>query len=84
MDKNSSDGVPLPQRYGAILTIVLGLTMAEARLASVLNRGLSLVDAAKQLGIAHNTAKVQLRSVFAKTGVHRQAQLVALLATLSG
>ncbi len=28
MDKNSSDGVPLPQRYGAILTIVLGLTMA--------------------------------------------------------
>ncbi len=28
MDKNSSDGVPLPQRYGAILAIVLGLTMA--------------------------------------------------------
>ena len=28
MDKNTSDGLPLPQRYGAILTIVLGLTMA--------------------------------------------------------
>lgn len=28
MDKNLPDGVPLPQRYGAILTIVLGLTMA--------------------------------------------------------
>lgn len=66
-----------------VLRDVLGLTMAEARLASVLNRGLSLVDAARQLGIAHNTAKVQLRSVFAKTGVNRQAQLVSLLATLS-
>ena len=30
MDKNSSDGVPLPQRYGAILTIVLGLTIASS------------------------------------------------------
>lgn len=28
MDKNISDGLPLPQRYGAILTIVLGLAMA--------------------------------------------------------
>lgn len=76
----AGESAPDPQ----VLRDVLGLTMAEARLASVLNRGLSLVDAAKQLGIAHNTAKVQLRSVFAKTGVHRQAQLVALLATLSG
>lgn len=39
MDKNSSDGVPLPQRYGAILTIVLGLTMAvlDGAIASDLN-----------------------------------------------
>ncbi len=28
MDKNISDGLPLPQRYGAILTIVLVLAMA--------------------------------------------------------
>lgn len=28
MDKNIADGLPLPQRYGAILTIVLGLAMA--------------------------------------------------------
>jgi len=28
MDKKLSDGLPLPQRYGAILTIVLGLAMA--------------------------------------------------------
>ncbi|WP_421355334.1 MFS transporter [Pseudocitrobacter faecalis] len=28
MDKKISDGLPVPQRYGAILTIVLGITMA--------------------------------------------------------
>ena len=28
MDKNISDGLPSPQRYGAILTIILGLAMA--------------------------------------------------------
>ena len=66
--------------------IKLTVTAEDRRVAWLATAavGLSLVDAAKQLGIAHNTAKVQLRSVFAKTGVHRQAQLVALLATLSG
>ena len=63
---------------------LLGLTMAEARLAAALAEGCSLVDAARRLGIAHNTAKAQLRSVFTKTGVNRQAQLVALLASLGG
>lgn len=63
---------------------LLGLTMAEARLAAALAEGSTLVEAARRLGIAHNTAKVQLRAVFAKTGVHRQAQLVALLASLAG
>lgn len=28
MDKSTTDGLPLPQRYGAILTIVLGISMA--------------------------------------------------------
>jgi DNA-binding CsgD family transcriptional regulator len=61
---------------------LFGLTGAEARLAAALARGSTLVAAARALNIAHNTAKVQLRSVFAKTGVHRQAQLVALIASL--
>lgn len=28
MEKNLSDGVPLPQRYGAIATIIIGISMA--------------------------------------------------------
>lgn len=63
---------------------LLGVTPAEARLCSVLAQGHSLVEAARELGIAHNTAKAQLRSIFAKTQVHRQAQLVNLLGALSG
>ncbi|MDE2436021.1 MAG: helix-turn-helix transcriptional regulator [Sphingomonadales bacterium] len=63
---------------------LLGLTAAEAKLAAVLAEGHTLVEAARRLGVAHNTAKVQLRAVFAKTGVHRQSQLVVLLASLNG
>lgn len=66
----------------AIRTL-LGLTPAEARLAAAMARGHNLVSAAQQLGIAHNTAKVQLRAIFAKTGVNRQARLVALLGSLN-
>lgn len=28
MQKNLSDGLPLPQRYGAIATIIIGISMA--------------------------------------------------------
>ena len=63
---------------------LLGVTRAEARLCMALAQGDSLVGAAQRLGIAHNTAKAQLRAIFAKTQVHRQAQLVNLLGTLTG
>lgn len=57
-----------------------GLTAAEARLACRLGAGESLAEAADALGIAKETARGQLKAVFAKTGTHRQGQLVALLA----
>ncbi|MDI5165664.1 hypothetical protein MJL22_28900, partial [Salmonella enterica subsp. enterica serovar Montevideo] len=28
MEKTQADGLPLPQRYGAILTIIIGISMA--------------------------------------------------------
>ncbi len=42
--------------------------------------GTSLEEAANELGIARATARTQLKAVFTKTGVHRQGELVALLA----
>ena len=56
-----------------------GLTTAETRLALELAAGHALRDAARHLGIRVNTARVQLRSIFAKTATNRQAALVRLL-----
>jgi DNA-binding CsgD family transcriptional regulator len=56
-----------------------GLTPAEARLAARLATGERLEDTTSALGITKNTARAQLKNVFAKTDTHRQAELVALL-----
>ena len=66
--------LPAPDRIAAIL----GLTSAEGRLVAQLTEGRELADAAERLGISVHTARSQLKSVFAKTDTHRQAELVAL------
>jgi len=60
-----------------------GLTPAESRLALVLLEGHSLKDAADSCGVTHNTAKSQLKSVFLKTEVQRQGELIRLLLNLA-
>jgi DNA-binding CsgD family transcriptional regulator len=65
-----------------LLAKAFGLTPAESRLAALVAKGNSPEQAAEQLGIARVTARNQLRAVFAKTGTHRQSELVALLARL--
>jgi DNA-binding CsgD family transcriptional regulator/PAS domain-containing protein len=65
------------------LRAAFGLTPAEARLACHLAAGESLEAAAEALAIAKNTARIQLRAVFAKTGTARQGELIALLARLA-
>jgi len=64
------------------LKTYFGISTAEARLAQRLASGEALEDAAKHLSISKNTARVQLKAVFAKMNVHRQGELVALLAQL--
>ena len=71
---------PVPED---LLRATFALTPAEARLACRLAAGASLDDAADALGIAKNTARIQLRAVFAKTGTARQGQLIAVLARLA-
>ncbi len=55
------------------------LTRAEAALAKNLAAGCSLDQSAANLGIARNTARAQLRSIFSKTGVTQQSMLVSLI-----
>jgi DNA-binding CsgD family transcriptional regulator len=59
-----------------------GLTQAEARLAVRLANE-SLEAAAAGLGVSIVTARNQLKSVYQKTGVHRQGEIIALLARLA-
>ena len=54
------------------------LTPAETSLAIQLANGLSLEEAAEALNIRRNTARAHLRSIFSKTGVRRQTELVRI------
>ena len=54
------------------------LTPAETALSLQLTNGLSLEEAAEALNIRRNTARAHLRSIFSKTGVRRQTELVRL------
>ena len=65
-----------------LLARVFNFTPAEARLAAALAGGGSIDEAAGEIGITRDTARNQLKAVFAKTRTHRQSQLVALLAQL--
>jgi DNA-binding CsgD family transcriptional regulator len=65
-----------------VLKKTFHMSMAEARLASVIAAGISPQNAAEELGIARETARSQLKSVFAKTSTHRQGELIALLRKL--
>ncbi len=57
----------------------LGVTPAEAKLITHLVDGQTLTAAAEALGVSRNTARTQLSSIFTKTGVNRQSQLVKLV-----
>jgi DNA-binding CsgD family transcriptional regulator len=68
----------------AALRNTFGLMPSEARLASRLATGQALEPVSLALGITRETARGQLKRIFDKTGVHRQAELVALLVSLLG
>jgi DNA-binding CsgD family transcriptional regulator len=70
---------PKPGPPAAILAKTFHLTPAEAKLACVIARGASPEIAAGELKISRETARNQLKSVFAKTDTHRQSELVALI-----
>lgn len=52
------------------------LTPAEARLVVHLVTGTSLKSSAKALAVSYETVRRQVKSVFHKTGTHRQSELV--------
>jgi DNA-binding CsgD family transcriptional regulator/PAS domain-containing protein len=73
---------PRPGPNATLLARAFGLTPAEARLASIIAEGFNPERASEELSISKATARNQLKAIFAKTGTHRQAELVALLSRL--
>ncbi|MFW2852842.1 helix-turn-helix transcriptional regulator [Sphingomonas sp. TX0543] len=55
------------------------LTAAEARVAMAIADGLSIREVAERIDVSIHTVRAQLGTIFAKTGTHRQADLVRLL-----
>jgi DNA-binding CsgD family transcriptional regulator len=72
-----------PQPDELLLSQMFRLTPAECRLAQRLSRGQSLQEISDGLKIGIGTARMQLKSVFWKTGTRRQGELVALLSQLA-
>jgi DNA-binding CsgD family transcriptional regulator len=73
-----SDRTLTPQ-HGALFD----LTPRELQIAEALLHGHSLESLATLLGISRNTARVHVQSLFHKTGMNRQVDLVHLLADIS-
>ena len=58
-----------------------GLTSAEAKLTLAIVNGGSLESAVARLSISKHTARSQLKSVFQKTGVNKQSELIKKILT---
>jgi DNA-binding CsgD family transcriptional regulator len=73
---------PVKQDKPIPVTLLRGLfdlTSAEARVAQAVAKGMSLAEIARQSNVTTGTVRSQIKAVFEKTGVHRQAELAALL-----
>lgn len=67
----------------AMLNGLFDLSPAEARLVQTLAGGLTINQAADNMDLSVTTLRTQLRSVFAKTGTSRQAELSRLIGSMS-
>ena len=59
-----------------ILRRLFGISKAEAKFVRLLTSGKNLAEAAAEVHVSMNTARTHLKSVLAKMGVRRQAEVV--------
>ncbi len=64
-----------------LLRRMFGLTPREATLLNHLTKGLEMGEAAHEMGVTPHTARSFLKSIFAKTGTARQAELIKQVVT---
>lgn len=66
-----------------LLAEIYGLTPAEIRLVGDLCSGSTLGEISEHHGVSTETLKSQLKSIFVKTGIHRQIEVVRLVCALT-
>jgi DNA-binding CsgD family transcriptional regulator len=64
---------------GELLQALFDLSPAEARVAGLIAEGQAVDAIADSLAVTPNTVRTQLKAIFTKTGVGRQAELASLL-----
>ena len=67
-----------------VLRVLFGLTPAECRVALLLGDGHAPRKIANMVGVTDSTVRSQIKSIFSKTGVRRQGELIRLLLNNSG
>jgi DNA-binding CsgD family transcriptional regulator len=66
-----------------LIQSLFDLTPAEARVARGLAAGGTVDEIAANAAVSSNTVRAQVRGILAKTGLHRQVEVVALLSGIS-
>lgn len=79
-----SDPSAKPAARASLTSALFGLSPAEARMADLLLEELEIGAAADRMHLTIGTARFMLKSIFQKTGTHRQSQLIRLLASIPG
>ena len=74
-----NDPDELPASRAVLLSTLYRLTPAECRLVDFLMEGLEVSAAAEHMRITSGTARFVLKNIFAKTGTHRQSELMRIL-----
>jgi DNA-binding CsgD family transcriptional regulator len=67
----------------ADLKQLFDLSVAESHVAALLGQGHEPIEIARRRGVAVDTVRAQLKSIFRKLDVSRQSDVVRLLARLS-
>lgn len=62
--------------------LLLGLTPAEARIASLIGRGLSPREASGELEVSEGTVRTSLSRIYEKLDINRQSELARIVAKL--
>ena len=73
-----------PKPRSALMQQLYGLTPTEVRVANLLLEGIEVREAAERLSMALETCRFHVKRVMAKTGTHRQTELMRLMLSLPG